>query len=63
MYLLRGFNRKMLHANNRNILLAPLRIFFSFAEVEATLVVKAAALGFFSVIWFEGYKAYLRMKS
>lgn len=43
--------------------IAPLRIFFSFAEVEATLVVKAAALGFFSVIWFEGYKAYLRMKS
>lgn len=53
----------MLRANNRNILLAPLRNFFSFAEVEATLVVKAAALGFFSVIWFEGYKAYLRMKS
>ena len=43
--------------------IAPLRNFLSFEEVEATLVVKAAALGFFSVIWFEGYKAYWRMKA
>ncbi|MBK5279881.1 MAG: cation-translocating P-type ATPase [Bacteroidia bacterium] len=42
--------------------ISPLRDFFSFAPVETLLLAKAAALGFFSVLWFEGYKIYVRRK-
>jgi Ca2+-transporting ATPase len=38
----------------------PFRDFFSFATVEMGLLLRAMFLGFLSVIWFEGYKAYLR---
>ena len=40
----------------------PFRDFFSFATVEMGLLLRAVFLGFLSVIWFEGYKAYLRTK-
>lgn len=40
----------------------PVRTFFSFARVENLLIIKAVTLGFLSVIWFEGYKFYLRSK-
>ncbi len=40
----------------------PLRNFFSFAEVQSMHLLKAAGLGFVSVIWFELFKLYTRMK-
>lgn len=40
----------------------PLREFFSFAQVEILQIALAIAIGFVSVIWFEGYKFYIRRK-